>query len=167
MGRFQQIRLSCAPGRNEHSIFLVFRWFVTRLSNLVDGDRLDAVTIFAVIADATGVGLLALLAQLSSHFHLPPRREEIVSKMRLPPATFAIPNRLPHQRIKICRLHVPSRYASVPLRVWSEPTTLTSMRNRAAPFRHSLLQRDQLVPRVLSQSGLPRIPRPSSMFRLG
>src|ERR1700730_8682436 len=32
-------------------------------------DRLDAVSFFAVIADAPGVGLGALLAQLSSHFN--------------------------------------------------------------------------------------------------
>jgi hypothetical protein len=37
------------------------------LSNLIGVNRLGALTFFVVIADATGMGLFAFLAQLSSH----------------------------------------------------------------------------------------------------
>jgi hypothetical protein len=37
------------------------------LGNLIDASRLGTFTLFVVIADATGVGLFAFLAQLSSH----------------------------------------------------------------------------------------------------
>lgn len=53
---------------NGLSIFFVFRWFVTRLCNLIDANRLGTFTFFVIIADATGVGLFAFLAELSSHF---------------------------------------------------------------------------------------------------
>jgi hypothetical protein len=38
-----------------------------RLDNLIDANRLGAFSFFVVIASATGVGLFAFLAQLSSH----------------------------------------------------------------------------------------------------
>jgi hypothetical protein len=39
------------------------------LGNLIVDNRLGAFSFFVVIADSTGMGLFALLAQLSSHFY--------------------------------------------------------------------------------------------------
>jgi hypothetical protein len=50
------------------------------LSN-TDASRFGTFTFFVVIADATGVGLLAFLAQLRSHFHFL-QFVKILSKMR-------------------------------------------------------------------------------------
>jgi len=43
-------------------VFLVFRWLVAYLSKLIDAICLGAITFFVVVAEATGVGLFAVLA---------------------------------------------------------------------------------------------------------
>jgi len=52
--------LSCS--RSYRTSIFLFLWLVTRLGTVIDGHRLGAFSFFVVIADSTGMGLLAFLA---------------------------------------------------------------------------------------------------------
>ena len=71
------------------SVSVVLRSVVIRLCNLIDDNRLGAFSFLVVIADATGMGLFAFLAELGSHFSTSSKLKltATASGLELPDAT--------------------------------------------------------------------------------